>query len=143
MLSGRSETPVLIVVDASAAIEWLLKSPAGIRIDERLFAPDEILYAPELLYVEVAQGLKRQVLSRRLLAIRAEQAIADLLDLQVNHFPHALVMHRVWELRDSLSVYDAVYVAMAETLEAPLLTCDAGIASAHGHRAKIELFVAR
>ena len=87
MLNERSETPVLIVVDASAAIEWLLKSPAGIRIEQRLFAPDELLYAPELLYVEVTQGLKRQVLSRRLLATRAEQAIADLLDLHVNHFP--------------------------------------------------------
>lgn len=134
-----SETPTLIVVDASAVIEWLLRGPAGIRVEERMFAGDEIIYAPELLYVEVTHGLRRQVLSRRLLAIRAEHAIADLLDLQVNRFPHTIVLNRVWELRDSLSAYDAMYVAIAETLEAPLLTCDSRIASAHGHRAKIEL----
>jgi len=133
----------LIVVDASAVTEWLLESPTGIRVSERMFAPDEMVYAPELLYVEVTQSLKRSVLLRHMAAVRAEQAIADLLDLQVNHFPHALVLNRVWELRNSLSAYDAMYVAIAETLEAPLLTCDGGIASAHGHRARIELFEPR
>lgn len=129
----------MIVVDASAVIEWLLNSQAGIRVEQRMFAREEIIYAPELLYVEVTHGLRRQVLTRRLLALRAERAIADLLDLQVTHFPHALVLNRVWQLRDTLSAYDALYVAIAETLEAPLLTCDTRIASAHGHRAKIEL----
>ena len=139
MPGAKSERRILIVVDASAVIEWLLDSPAGIRVEERMFARDQVIYAPELLYVEVTHGLRRQVLARRLLPLRAEQAITDLLDLEVNHFPHALVLNRVWQLRDSLSTYDAMYVAIAETLEAPLLTCDARIASAHGHRAKIEL----
>lgn len=130
----------MIVVDASAVLEWLFKSSAGIQISERMFAPNEIVYAPELLYVEVIQSLRRLVLSGRVISHRAEQAIADLLDLQVNYFPHALVLHRAWELRHNLSAYDALYVAIAETLEAPLLTCDAGIAHSPGHRARIELF---
>jgi len=79
------------------------------------------------------------VRSQTLTALRAEENIADLLDLEINRFPQMLVLHRVWELRDSLSAYDALYVCIAETLEAPLITCDRKMASAHGHSAQVEV----
>jgi predicted nucleic acid-binding protein len=115
-------------------------TPIGARVDARMFAPRETLYAPELLYVEVTQSLGRLVQTQALSISRAEQGLDDLLDLRVKHFPQTLVLRRVWELRNSLSAYDAVYVSIAETLEAPLLTCDRKLALAHGHRARVEVF---
>jgi predicted nucleic acid-binding protein len=130
----------LIVVDASALTEWLMGTPTGARVDARMFAPGETLYAPELLYVEVMHSLRRLVRTQALSISRAEESLDDLLDLRVKHFPEMLVLRRVWELRNSLSSYDAVYVSIAETLEAPLLTCDRKLASTHGHCARVELF---
>jgi len=130
----------LIVVDASALIEWLLGTVSGKRVGERLFAPGQNVYAPELVYLEVVQGLRRLVRVETLSASRAEQGLADLLDLEINRFPPMLLLRRVWELRDSLSAYDALYVSIAETLEAPLITCDRKLSAAHGHRARIEAF---
>ena len=130
----------MIVVDASALIEWLLGTPSGTAVAERLFAPGQSIYAPELVYVEVVHGLRRMVRAQALPVLRAEANIDDLLDLEINQFPHMLVLRRVWELRDILSAYDALYVCIAETLEAPLITCDRRLASAHGHFAQIEVF---
>jgi predicted nucleic acid-binding protein len=115
-------------------------TPTGARVDARMFAPGETLYAPELLYVEVMHSLRRLVRTQALSISRAEESLDDLLDLRVKHFPEMLVLRRVWELRNSLSSYDAVYVSIAETLEAPLLTCDRKLASTHGHCARVELF---
>jgi predicted nucleic acid-binding protein len=129
----------VIVLDASAAIEWLLQSPAGIKIDERIFSPAESLHAPHLLDVEVAQVLRRYVREGTMTAQRAEEALEDLGDLPLYRYPHDFLMPRVWELRATLTAYDAVYVALAELLDAPLLTCDAGIASASGHSASVEV----
>ena len=129
----------MIVLDASAAIEWLLQSPAGIKIDERIFSPAESLHAPHLLDVEVAQVLRRYVREGTMTAQRAEEALEDLGDLPLYRYPHDFLMPRVWELRATLTAYDAVYVALAELLDAPLLTCDAGIASASGHSASVEV----
>jgi predicted nucleic acid-binding protein len=70
---------------------------------------------------------------------RAEQALADLDGLRIVRHPHQPYVPRIWQLRDSLTAYDAAYVALAEALEAPLITRDGRMASAHGHRAKIEL----
>ena len=129
----------MIVLDASAAIEWLLQSPAGIKIDERIFSPAESLHAPHLLDVEVAQVLRRHVREGTMTAQRGEEALEDLGDLPLYRYPHDFLMPRVWELRATLTAYDAVYVALAELLDAPLLTCDGGIASASGHNASVEV----
>lgn len=129
----------MIVLDASAAIEWLLQSPAGIKIDKRIFSISESLHAPHLLDVEVAQVLRRYVREKTITAERGEQALEDLGDLPLNRYPHDFLIPRVWELRATLTAYDAVYVALAELLDAPLLTCDAKIASAPAHSAKIEM----
>lgn len=129
----------MIVLDASAAIEWLLQSPAGQRIDKRIFSPAQSLHAPHLLDVEVAQVMRRYMRDKTISPQRGEQALEDLLDLSINRYPHDFLLPRVWELRATLTAYDAVYVALAEMLDAPLLTCDGRMASAPGHYATIEL----
>jgi len=129
----------VIVLDASAAIEWLLQSPAGIKIDNRIFSLSESLHAPHLLDVEVAQVLRRYVREKIITAERGQEALEDLADLPLNRYPHDFLIPRVWELRATLTAYDAVYVALAELLIAPLLTCDGGIASSSGHSANVEV----
>jgi predicted nucleic acid-binding protein len=129
----------VIVLDASAAIECLLQSPAGIKIERRLFSSSESLHAPHLLDVEVAQVLRRYVRERIIGAQRGQEALEDLADLPLSRYPHDFLIPRVWELRTTLMAYDAVYVALAELLDAPLLTCDGKIASASGHSANVEV----
>lgn len=129
----------MIVLDASAAIEWLLQSPAGIKIEKRLFSPSESLHTPHLLDVEVAQVLRRYVREKIISARRGQEALEDLADIPLSRYPHDFLIPRVWELRTTLTAYDAVYVALAELLDAPLLTCDGKIASASGHSANVEV----
>lgn len=129
----------MIVLDASAAIEWLLRTQTGIKIDKRIFSPQVPLHAPHLLDVEVAQVLRRYVRDRAITAQRGEEALEDLGDLPLNRYPHDFLIPRVWELRATLTAYDAVYVALAELLDAPLLTCDGRIASSPGHHAKVDV----
>ena len=131
----------MIVVDASAAIELLLGTAAGAAVAERLFDPVESLHAPELLDLEVAQVLRRYERAKLLDATRAEAALQDLADLPLERYSHRLLLPRAWELRANLTIYDACYIALAELLEAPLLTGDATLASAH-HGARVELFEA-
>jgi predicted nucleic acid-binding protein len=129
----------VIVLDASAAIEWLLQSPTGVKIDQRIFFPSESLHAPHLLDVEVAQVLRRYVWAKTITAQRGQEALEDLGDLPLRRYPHDFLIPRIWELRTTLAAYDAAYVALAELLDAPLLTCDGKIASARGHYAKVEI----
>jgi predicted nucleic acid-binding protein len=129
----------VIVLDASAAIEWLLKSSAGIKIDRRIFSRSESLHAPHLLDIEVAQVLRRYVREKTITAQRGQEALEDLAGLPLDRYPHDFLIPRVWELRATLTAYDAVYVALAELLDAPLLTCDRRIASASGHAANVEV----
>ena len=106
---------------------------------ERLFRIDQSLHAPHLLDLEIVQVLRRYRRNGELQAARAAEALEDLRDLPLVRYPHAPFVPRIWQLRDSLTAYDAAYVALAEALEAPLITRDSRLASAHGHRAKIEL----
>ena len=129
----------MIVLDASAAIEWLLQSPAGIKIDKRILAPPESLHAPHLLDIEVAQVLRRYVREKMISAQRGQEALEDLAGLPLERYPHDFLIPRVWALRATLTAYDAVYVALAELLDARLLTCDRKIASASGHSADVEV----
>ena len=129
----------MIVLDASAAIEWLLRSPVGVKIDKRIFARSESLHVPHLLDIEVAQVLRRYVREKMITSQRAQEALEDLAGLPLDRYPHDFLLPRVWELRATLTAYDAVYVALAELLDAPLLTCDRRIASASGHSANVEV----
>lgn len=130
----------MIVLDASAAIDWLLQTSAGQQIEKRIYSRHETLHAPHLLDLEVAQVLRRLVLEGVASAHRADQAIEDLLDLRIIRYPHFVLLPRIWHLRHNLSAYDAAYVVLAEKLGAALITRDGRLASASGHAASIELF---
>jgi len=130
----------LIVLDASAAVEVLLQTAAGAPLTGRLLDPAESLHAPHLLDVEVAQILRRFVRRGDLASGRARQALDDLASLPLERYSHDLLLSRAWTLRDNLTAYDAVYVALAEILDATLLTRDARISRAPGHAARIEVF---
>jgi predicted nucleic acid-binding protein len=129
----------MIVLDASAAVDWLLQTPAGKHIDRRIFSRDESLHAPHLLDLEVAQVLRRLVRQKNISENRAEEAIGDLLDLRVTRYPHVLLLPRVWQLRHNVSAYDAAYIALAEKLDAALITRDRRLEAASGFEASIEI----
>lgn len=129
----------MIVLDASSAIEWLLQTRVGVRVGQRILSSGETLHAPHLLDVEVTQVFRRHVARGAMTASRAEEALQDLLDLQMSRHPHGLLLWRVWELRNHLTASDAIYVALAEALEATLVTCDGKLASASGHHARIQV----
>ena len=129
----------MIVVDASAVLEVLLRTPAAAVVEERLFGPGQTLHAPHVIDVEVSQVLRRYTMSGETDAERCRVALIDLTDLPLARYPHDFLLPRVWELRNNLTACDAVYVALAEALDAPLLTRDQRIANAAGHRARIEL----
>ena len=128
----------MIVLDASVVLEVLLRMPAGIALEERLFS-GETLHAPHLLDVEVAQVLRRYALAGDIDAGRCRAALDDLAGVALTRYPHDFLMQRVWDLRGNLSAYDAVYVALAEALDAPLLTRDRRLAKAPGHAARVEV----
>ncbi len=129
----------MIVVDASALVEMLLQTPAAAAVRERLFGTEQSLHAPHLIDIEVAQVLRRYAASGRVEPGRCRDALEDLLDFPLDRYPHDLLLPRVWELRHNLTAYDAVYVALAEALDAPLITRDRRLAAAAGHRARIDL----
>ena len=129
----------MIVVDASALLEVLLRTPAAAAVERRLFAPSQTLHAPHLLDVEVAQVVRRYAANGEIDVERGRLAHADLVDLPFRRYPHDFLLPRVWELRNNLTAYDAIYVALAEALDAPLLTRDKRLAASPGHHARIEL----
>ena len=129
----------MIVLDASAALELLLQTAKGGQIAEVALASDERLHAPHLIDVEVTQTLRRLTQGRSLAVDRAEAALADFRLLAVVRHDHRDLVDRAWELRDAMTAYDGVYVALAEALDAPLLTCDGKLARSHGHRARITI----
>ena len=129
----------MIVVDASALLEALLRTPAAIAVEKFLFDSSQTLHAPHLLDVEVAQVIRRYATNGEIDADRGRAALADLADFPLRRYPHDFLLPRVWELRNNLTAYDAVYVALAEALDAPLLTRDRRLAAAPGHHAKIQL----
>jgi predicted nucleic acid-binding protein len=128
----------VIVVDASALLEFLLQTPLGSSVEARLFRDRDAFHVPHLADVEVTQGLRRLVRAGEVSPARAAEAIADLADLDLHRHPHVDLLMRAWKLRENITAYDAMYVALAEALDAPLVTCDRPLASTAGHGATIE-----
>jgi predicted nucleic acid-binding protein len=129
----------VIVVDASALLEALLRTPAAEAVERRLFDPGQTLHAPHLLDVEVAQVVRRYASIGEIDAERGRAALADLADFPLRRYPHDFLLPRVWDLRNNLTAYDAVYVALAEALDAPLITRDQRLAAPASHYARVEL----
>ena len=129
----------MIVVDASILVTALADDGAdGERHRSRLAG--ERLAAPHLIDVEVLSAWRRLAAAGRLDERRAEFARVDLRSLPLQRVPHSPLMERCWELRANLTVYDAAYVALAEALDARLLTADAKLAATPGPTCTIELF---
>jgi predicted nucleic acid-binding protein len=130
----------MIVLDASAAADWLFQTPAGQFIEQRIYSHPDTLHSLHLLDVEFVQVLRRLVREGTLAPKRAEEAIEDLSALRIIRYAPVLLLSRIWRLRQNLSAYDAAYVALAEKLRAPLITRDRRIATAPGHTAAVEVF---
>jgi predicted nucleic acid-binding protein len=130
----------MIVIDSSALLPGLLdrRRSDGALLREVLQRDDD-LNAPHLLDLEMLQALRRLVRHGEITPVQAEVALEDLASLPLERYPHEVFMRRIWELRDSLSAYDAAYVALAETLGACLVTADQRIATAPGVDCAVEV----
>lgn len=129
----------MIVLDASAGVELLRWSSAGQRVAETLADERQTVHVPHLFAIEVTQVLRRLTLQGSVDAVRAEEAIADLGDLDLVRHEHEILLGRVWSLRHVLTAYDAVYVALAEVLGAPLFTLDGRMAATAQGLVEVEL----
>jgi len=126
------------VIDASAAIEVLLRSPAGERLLGRL-EDGAAVHAPHLIDVEVAHVLRRHVMHHAVGAGRAEACLTLWRQLDIERHPHDDLLERIWAWRANLTAYDATYVALAEVLGEPLVTADQRLAAAPGITIPVEV----
>lgn len=129
----------MIVLDTSAVVELVLSLPLGARVGQRIRDPDVALHAPQLLIVEVLQVLRRRVATGSTTEDEALAALGFLQDLDVSYHDHLPLARRMWALRKNLTAYDAAFVALAEVLDAPLVTSDARLAHAPGNQASVDL----
>lgn len=127
----------MIVLDASAVVEWLLRLPRAAEIEQRMLDAD--IHVPHLLAVEVAQVVRRLAHAGSISPERGAMALEDLCDLDAVRHPHEPLLPLVWDLRANLTAHDAAYVALCLALEAPLVTLDAELAGAPSHGAEIVL----
>ncbi|HEV8043674.1 MAG TPA: type II toxin-antitoxin system VapC family toxin [Rubrobacter sp.] len=131
----------MIVLDASAVVAVLLGMGRGAeRIREKIGTPDESLHVPHVMDLEVLHVLRRQTLLGTLSRDRSSEALEDLKKIAFVRYPHAAFVDRIWGLKNNLTAYDAAYVALAEALDAPLVTMDARLAQAPGIRAAVEVY---
>lgn len=129
----------MLVLDSSAVLDALAARDPATGLVERL-AEDGDLHAPHLIDTEILHALRRMLRRKQITSERAHDTRTDFADLTLVRYPHEPLGDRVWELRENLTAYDATFVALAEALDVPLLTCDARLAAAPGHHAHIELY---
>jgi predicted nucleic acid-binding protein len=118
------------VIDASVAVEYLLRTSLGQKLDGLI--EDALLLAPALVDVEVLSVLRRALLQKRIEEHRARLALEDLGVWPVDRIPHAGLLREAWKHRNNVSAFDAFYVAVAKLYEAPLLTADGPLSRAPG-----------
>lgn len=133
----------MIVLDASAVVEMLLGGDRAEAVLPWIEANEGVLHAPALLDVEVAQALRRLVLTRVMSSSRGGAAVEILQDLPVTRHVETALLPRIWELRDRVSAYDGAYVALADALGCPLVTCDAALARAPGLPVEVRVLADR
>jgi predicted nucleic acid-binding protein len=120
-------------------LEVLLRTSDAEVLEKRMLTPNEVMCAPQLLDVEIAQVLRRYCLLGDITGDRGAEALHDLSDMPIERFPHTPFLQRIWELRNHLTAYDAAYVALAETLGCTLLTRDQRLANSPIHAAAVEI----
>lgn len=118
------------VLDASVAVEYLLKTPLGLTVTDMIEGAS--LVAPELMDAEVLSVLRRAVLSGRLSEIRALMAIEDLAQWPVDRISHQALVRMAWRYHRNVSAYDAVYLSVARVHGFPLLTADGRLSRTPG-----------
>ena len=129
----------MIVVDASALVEVLTRSPVAGTVEDFLMRNQDGLHAPHLLDIECAHVIRRYVQLGIMESRHAQASISGLQNFRLVRHSHVPLLGRVWDLRDVFSAYDATYVALAESLHAPLLTRDARLARSAAKYVKMQL----
>lgn len=127
----------MIVLDVSAAVELVLATPPGAAVARRLRG--ETVHAPAHFDVEVIGAIRRAVMRKLISDHEGLVAVADFQLLSLRRWPTKAFIQRAFQLRSTHTVADGVYVALAEGLAAPLITCDGRLAQSHDHEAEIEL----
>ena len=127
----------MIVADASILVAALLRAEPGLA--ERVLLQGAEIHAPHLVDLELLSAARKLTNGGQITVRQAEDLLRDFQDMRLIRYPHALVMSRAWQLRANLTPYDAAYIALAELLDAPLLTRDRRLANAPGHNARIEV----
>jgi predicted nucleic acid-binding protein len=128
-----------MVLDVSGVVALLLRSDTGRRVAERLGDTTDVVHVPHLMFVEVSQVLRRPVQTAIITPDRGKRTVTYLRDIDAVRHAHERLLPRMWELRENPTAYDATYVALAASLDAPLVTLDATIAGAPGHHARVEV----
>ena len=129
----------MIVLDASAALELLLNAGLSQQVADRVFRSNESLHVPHLIDLEISQVLRRLVRRDDITLDRAAEVFEDLNDLHLTRYPHNMLLPQIWALRNNATAYDAAYLALAQTLDAPLLTCDQALHSIAGFDGQVEV----
>ncbi|HAH09013.1 MAG TPA: VapC toxin family PIN domain ribonuclease [Alphaproteobacteria bacterium] len=129
----------MIVIDASAVLELILKTESANRIRDRIFQPEISLLAPHVIDLEVLQVLRRFMLAKTLTEAAAQNSLDLWFTMRVVRYAHQPLARRIFWLRQNFTAYDAAYIALAEANSAPLVTHDAKLARATGHFARVEL----
>lgn len=130
----------MTVVDACVLIEVLLGTKVGKRLTARLFDGDPVLHAPHLVDLEVLQVLRGLVRAKEITPDQGLGAAAHLQAFDLVRHGHEDLIPRIFDLRQNLTAYDACYLALAEALGVPLLTCDKAFEGVPGRRATVELW---
>jgi predicted nucleic acid-binding protein len=128
----------VIVVDASVVVQTLLRLPGADAVEARLLAAQSV-HAPHHMELEVLQTIRRVEHRGEIAEASGKAAVGALKNFRVNLHDNGDLLLRVWALRRNLTCYDAAYVALAEFLDAPLLTRDRRLAAAPSHSARIEV----
>lgn len=133
----------MIVSDASVVVELLAypQSPTGLDLGRRIEQEEEI-HAPYLVEAEIGQVLRRLTLRGEVAVPRAEVSLGHLANLPIRRYAHGWLLPRAFELRSNVTVYDGLYLALAEALDAPLLTTDGVLANVPGCHARVEVLPA-
>lgn len=130
----------MIVLDASAAVDVVLEHGAEGKWAASELASVGSAHAPHLIDSEFTSALRRLVLLGEISTRNAATALGHFRQLRLTRYPAEPLLNRIWALRGSLTAYDATYIALAESLDAPLLTTDSRLARAGGHRATVSAF---